>query len=266
MPRLRSNNLRTVRSNYCALPVQLNTGRNNSLAVLFSMADPRVWGTDLWASMHRISLAYPLARPTAAQRNAAQKFFASIAELLPCIGCRTHYASHFQKTFQSSTTDSRAALARWVYDLHEAVNKRLGKPTGAVKFEDLPKLYNAYPNRYVSVDGTELLEEPRFTTLANDFAGAETEIEKSDAVRRATTVYDALALSKEAEKDALLERMQRSTNMFWIGFAVLAVLSVAAVLLAVQLSRRQQQPKRSVTPTAARIDSTSKQRTEDSLF
>ena len=209
-----------------------------------AMSDPRVWGTDMWASMHRLSLAYPLARPSSTQRAAARNFFASVGQLLPCVGCRLHYLRHFEKTFLPSTTDSRASLARWVYDLHEAVNKRLGQPTGQVDFDDLPRLYNTYPNRYISLDGKQLLEEPRFTTLANDFAGAETPIERSDAVSRATKVYDALAAAKRAETAAMVDRMNQTTTMYWIGFAVISVLCLAIVLIAIFVLRRRQNAKR----------------------
>lgn len=209
------------------------------------MSDPRVWGTDLWATMHRFSLAYPLARPSNAQRQAAYRFFESIASLMPCIGCRMHYSDHFRKTFSQQTTDSRWSLARWVYDFHELVNERLKKPTGVVKFEDLPKIYNVYQSRYISLDGQKLLEEPRYSTLADDFSGAEQNIQRSKGVQAATKVYDALARAESAAAQALQEQVESTANRWkWIGIAFVILISLVAVLIAVVIAKTARERKK----------------------
>lgn len=132
--------------------------------ILFQkMADPRIWGGDLWASMHRFSLAYP-ERPTKKDQVAAYDLYRSIGFLLPCLGCQKHYQEYFKATFNKrKTTANRITLARWVYDLHEAVNRRLGKPVGTVNFFDLPTIYGAFPMRFIDNQGETLLAEPRYT-------------------------------------------------------------------------------------------------------
>lgn len=127
------------------------------------MADPRIWGGDMWASMHRVSLAYPEV-PNRRDKQAAFEFYRSIGFLLPCLGCQKHYKEYFDATFdKKKTTANRVKLARWVYDLHEAVNRRLGKPLGQVEFSDLPTIYGAFPWRFIDDQGNSLLSEPRYT-------------------------------------------------------------------------------------------------------
>jgi Erv1 / Alr family len=112
--------------------------------------DPRVWGTDLWKSLHRISLAYPL-QPSAAHQEDAYVFFKALGNMLPCPWCSIHYNKYFEETFvKENANKNRESLARWVYDLHESVNKRLGKPTFTVPFEKLPFEYMVLPQSYLS--------------------------------------------------------------------------------------------------------------------
>lgn len=213
------------------------------------MADPRVWGTHLWATMHRLSLSYPQFDPKPEQRKAARDFFRSIKEMLPCVSCRHHYGEHFDKTFDESTLDSRVALARWVYDLHESVNKRLGKPTGVVAFEQLPELYNSFPLRYVSLDGRKLLREPRFSTLDNDYGGCDVKIELNDKLQQALRANDD-SLGSEAQQAALAvakertAQRQRATTMRAIataGAILLSLLVTAAIAFAIVRSTRRRQ-------------------------
>lgn len=200
------------------------------------MADPRIWGTDLWASMHRISLRYPVRDPTHEQRRAARCFFESLQHLLPCSSCRSHYRKYFAKTFTDKTLRSRYALARWVYDLHEEVNSRLGKPTGTVAFEDLPSLYNRFPLRYLSEDGKRTLREPRFSTLANDFSGAEIDVPLSDSMQKAVAFSDNdKSLLQQPPSDTAVA--QGSLMWVVIGLTLLAV--IAAVVIVVVRRRKQ---------------------------
>lgn len=131
------------------------------------MASPLIWGTDLWKTCHRFSLAYP-DKPTPRHKSAARAFFGSLPMLLPCAGCRRHYEAYYKRHFNNASVESRDKLVRWVYDLHEEVNRRLGKPIGAVKIEDLQRLYNTFPRRYISADGKQLLRTPRYSTVGDD--------------------------------------------------------------------------------------------------
>lgn len=127
--------------------------------------DPRVWGNDLWKTMHRFSLAYPRNNPSLETQKAARNFYESIKYLLPCPHCAPHYCAHFDKTFTDETVKSRKNLVKWVFDFHNAVNKRLGKPIPPITVDDLPRLYNSFPLRFVDMQTGNLLEKARYDTV-----------------------------------------------------------------------------------------------------
>ena len=194
------------------------------------MADPRVWGWDAWKTMHRFSLCYPLINPSRAKRKAARDFYSSLQHLLPCVSCRAHYAKHFKATFNANTTASRENLVRWVYDCHNAVNRRLGKTNGGVKLTDLPTIYNAFPLNYVSADGKSLLREPR---SSSPLGGGKNDI--SDDLKRAIQLHDQLANSSSGLTDgdstsAIEEDGGDSTALVVLVVVSIVVLAIIAVV------------------------------------
>ena len=88
---------------------------------------PSVWGPIFWHTIHVTALSYP-SEPTYAQKRAAKEFYESLAQLIPCPVCREHYQTHLQKMPISPHLDRREDLFRWTVDLHNEVNKMLGKP------------------------------------------------------------------------------------------------------------------------------------------
>ena len=125
------------------------------------MSDPRIWSNDYWGMMHRAAIKYP-EKPTAEDKVKAKQFFGALDLFVPCPTCSIHYGKHYAETFNDSVLESSETLQRWVYDLHCAVNKRLGIEN-TVKFEDVKKMYNSFPSRYVDMDTGKVLSTPRFT-------------------------------------------------------------------------------------------------------
>jgi hypothetical protein len=89
---------------------------------------PTVWGPLFWHTIHITALGYSN-EPTYAQKRAAKEFFEALAHLIPCPLCRSHYETHLQKYPISPHLDKRIDLFRWTVNLHNEVNKSLGKPT-----------------------------------------------------------------------------------------------------------------------------------------
>lgn len=87
---------------------------------------PSVWGPRMWKTLHTIAFAYPEV-PTAEQQQAALSFLTSLAQLLPCQSCRTHFAEYLAKN--PPTLGSREQFAKYLNQFHNAVNTRIGKPT-----------------------------------------------------------------------------------------------------------------------------------------
>ena len=73
-------------------------------------------------------MAYP-DEPTYSEKRAAKDLFNSLAQLLPCPLCRSHYKETIQKIPVETWLDNRKSLIEWVWMVHNAVNERLGRPT-----------------------------------------------------------------------------------------------------------------------------------------
>jgi hypothetical protein len=88
---------------------------------------PSVWGPFFWHTMHLAAITYP-AEPSYANKRAAKEFFESLAVIIPCPKCREHYTKHLQVMPISPHLDRRQDLFKWTVQLHNEVNKTLGKP------------------------------------------------------------------------------------------------------------------------------------------
>lgn len=153
--------------------------------------DPRIWGGDLWSSLHRIALYYP-DTPTDADQEACTSLFRGLCRMLPCEQCCQHYARYFYDTFVSShASSSRTALTVWLFRLHEQVNARKGYPgfyhprepqTDTCTCEadarrivrDVNTHYSAFPARFLDVSGHPL-EQPRYRAVQQPLPVAEVE-------------------------------------------------------------------------------------------
>jgi hypothetical protein len=89
---------------------------------------PPVWGPFFWHTIHIVAIGYPT-NPSYAHKRAAKEFFEGLQFLLPCEVCRQHYRQHLQKMPITPHLDRREDLFRWTVELHNEVNRALGKPT-----------------------------------------------------------------------------------------------------------------------------------------
>lgn len=83
-------------------------------------------GRQTWELMNMYAFSFPI-QPSAEQIQGAKQFFESIGYLFPCENCQFHYRQMFYSSFPFHTC-TRETLSRWVVDIHNQVNKRLGKP------------------------------------------------------------------------------------------------------------------------------------------
>jgi hypothetical protein len=88
---------------------------------------PSTWGPFFWHTMHLVALGYPN-EPTYAEKRAAKEFFESFTHLIPCPTCKIHYADHLKEMPITPSLDTRKDLFKWTVDMHNLVNKDLGKP------------------------------------------------------------------------------------------------------------------------------------------
>ena len=86
-----------------------------------------IWGPSAWTFLHAVTFAYP-DEPTEEHKQAALDLFKSLRILLPCGDCCNHYCREFEKNGVEAALGSRKELAKWLFDFHNLVNVRLGKP------------------------------------------------------------------------------------------------------------------------------------------
>ena len=88
---------------------------------------PSVWGPFFWHTIHIVALGYPK-NPTYTDKKCSKEFYEALAFLLPCSVCREHYKEYVQEKPISTFLDSRTDLIKWTIQIHNKVNKMLGKP------------------------------------------------------------------------------------------------------------------------------------------
>ena len=112
--------------------------RNNGLIT-------KIWGSSTWTSNHAITFGYPV-EPTDQQKKDYRTYFESLGKVLPCRYCRDSY-NNFIVTDDTKLTDadleSREALTRWFYRVHNRVNNKLGVDYG-VTYEDLVNRFESF--------------------------------------------------------------------------------------------------------------------------
>lgn len=107
----------------------------------------KAWGPLFWQLGHLVSFAYPLASPTAQQREQTARFYESLASVVPCDECKTDYAAILANDSVRPHLDGRESLSRWFYNVHNKVNAKLGKP--------ISLSYDEVKQRYLSCQSQE---------------------------------------------------------------------------------------------------------------
>ena len=85
------------------------------------------WGPAAWHFIHMISFNYPN-EPTLKDKKNYRDFIYSLKNVLPCKYCRINLINNFkQKPLLMSHMKNRYTFSKYIYELHELVNKMLGK-------------------------------------------------------------------------------------------------------------------------------------------
>ena len=105
-----------------------------------------VWGPALWHSLHTISFNYPT-KPSNKDKNHYRRFMLSLVNILPCKYCRENLKKNY-KIFPLTMgcMKDRNSFSRYVYRLHERINKNLGKDSG-LSYCDIRERYEHFRAR-----------------------------------------------------------------------------------------------------------------------
>lgn len=105
-----------------------------------------VWGPSIWHFLHTMSFNYPV-KPTSDNKKQYMDFIYSLQHVLPCKHCRENLKNNFKvHPLKMCHMESRATFSKYVYGLHEVVNKMLGKKSG-LKYCDVRERYEHFRSR-----------------------------------------------------------------------------------------------------------------------
>ena len=105
-----------------------------------------VWGPGLWHSLHAISFNYPN-NPTKTQQKKYKAWIKNMKYVLPCKYCRINLIQNFKKLpLLDKHMKNRYTFSKYIYDLHELINKMLGKKSG-LKYCDVKERYEHFRAR-----------------------------------------------------------------------------------------------------------------------
>ncbi len=122
--------------------------------------DPTKWGPHLWFFMHTISFNFP-ENPNFKNKVEYNDFYNSLKNMIPCELCKTHYIQYLEVS--PPDLSGRSALVKWTIDLHNKVNKQLGKP--GYSYQKAIKLYKKY---YKGVELNGELSNSDYSTVIED--------------------------------------------------------------------------------------------------
>lgn len=133
----------------------MNTSRKNkTIKRVFSKKDfisgdgfvTSIWGPALWHSLHTISFNYPV-HPTPKDKEHYRNFMLSLTDILPCRYCRENLVKNYKYfPLTMKCMENRDTFSRYVYKLHERINKNLGKTSG-LSYCDVRERYEHFRSR-----------------------------------------------------------------------------------------------------------------------
>ncbi len=88
--------------------------------------EPKIWGKYMWTSIHIIALGYP-DKPTEEDKANYKDFYMNLWKVIPCYKCSINYQKHIAELPIEDHLSDNMALFKWTVDLHNVVNKMLGK-------------------------------------------------------------------------------------------------------------------------------------------
>lgn len=105
-----------------------------------------VWGAPMWHYLHTMSFNYPV-EPTVKNKQHYRDFVYNLRNVLPCKYCRINLTNNLKKKpLLMCHMRSRATFSRYIYELHELINKMLGKKSH-LSYCDVRERYEHFRSR-----------------------------------------------------------------------------------------------------------------------
>ena len=105
-----------------------------------------VWGPPMWHYLHTMSFNYPV-NPTPEDKKNYRNFILNLKYVLPCKYCRMNLKTNLKTMpLTLSHMENRDTFSRYIYNLHELVNKLL-KKTSNLSYCDIRERYEHFRAR-----------------------------------------------------------------------------------------------------------------------
>jgi len=105
-----------------------------------------VWGPSMWHYLHTMSFNYPV-EPTLNEKKNYRDFVINLQYVLPCKYCRMNLSRNFkQMPLKMSDMENRESFSKYIYELHELINKMLNKKSN-LKYCDVRERYEHFRSR-----------------------------------------------------------------------------------------------------------------------
>ena len=106
----------------------------------------KIWGPIFWTAIHTMSFNYPV-KPTLKDKKHYRDFIINLQYILPCKYCRMNLTNNFKKKpLQMCHMASRDTFSRYIYNLHELVNRMLKKKS-CLTYCDVRERYEHFRSR-----------------------------------------------------------------------------------------------------------------------
>lgn len=110
-----------------------------------------MWGPPGWRYLHTVAHGYPESptaydslneNPVGSTESNYKIFFTFVGKTLPCRICRESYTKLVSEN--PVRTESRRELTRWLWEIHNGVNKKLGRTYKESDFNSITKYYEKF--------------------------------------------------------------------------------------------------------------------------
>ena len=108
-----------------------------------------VWGPLVWHFLHIISFNYPV-KPTPEDKQNYKNYLLSLGKILTCKYCRDNFAKNLKKAgFSQKIFKDRESFSKFIYKLHNEVNKMLNKSVD-ITYNEARDIYEHFRARCVN--------------------------------------------------------------------------------------------------------------------
>ena len=136
------------------------------------------WGPAIWHYLHMMSFNYPI-NPTEEDKKHYRDFILNLQYVLPCKYCRMNLTKNFiHHPLRLSDMENRETFSKYVYDLHELINKMLKKKSH-LSYADVRERYEHFRSRCTKNEIMQKTMQTNNTMQTNDIKQPKNNLKQS---------------------------------------------------------------------------------------